>query len=521
MLSEIHLLTDQASLWPASGHQFVSLLRLLLVQSHLESGSAIINTTPTTNTTTTATTIAIVVSADLGFVFGPISGGGLDLAARLVGLLGAFLLQLVTALVVALEMAWDTWWALVLGFTITGAIQEFVDEDQLTDYLGDDGWREIGYGTAFGTASSSCSFSAVAMTRSLFTKGASAASSLGAFQFASTDLVLELALVVLTLLGWQFAVAEITGGLIAVVVLGIIYRRFVPPSWVERARSHARALDETECATCGMAAPPTDEETITRTFDGEHRYFCCGGCLNAYDPADDREAVTAGPELLSGDRWQSAITNTMSEWDMLWRDILFGFLLAGLLAAFVPDAWWTALFGVGPEGSLTRLLSNVVLGAIVGVLTFLCSVGNIPFAVVLWQNGVSFGGVLAFIFADLLILPLVRTYHRYYGLRMAGVMFAAFFAAAVIAGFLVELVFSGVGLVPSPGTSGGTVPGAYTSLFNVVTLPLFAVQVYVALEPDQRVRLGNRIAPHVAGVLYHAYDLVRRVAYALESRGLK
>ncbi|QRV15728.1 permease [Haloterrigena salifodinae] len=456
---------------------------------------------------------------------GPVSPapneGSLEFAARLAGLLGAVLLRLLEAAIIAFEMAWETWWALVLGFTITGAVQEFVSEDRLTDYLGDDGWREVGYGALFGASSSSCSFSAVATTRSLFTKGASAAASLGAFQFASTDLVLELALVVTLLLGWQFAAAEIVGGLVAVGVLAVVYRRFVPQSWIERARAHARALQEIECATCGMAVDPTDEETIAAEFDGERRHFCCGGCHNAYDPSTDRDPVTAGPELLSGDRWRSATANAIREWDMLWRDVVLGFAIAGLLAAFVPTAWWTAVFGVGAEGSVLRLVSNVVLGAIVGVVTFLCSVGNVPFAVVLWQNGVSFGGVLAFIFADLVILPLVRTYRRYYGTRMAAVIAVAFFLAAVVAGLVVELVFGGLGLVPPAGAAGGTVSGTYTALFNVVAVPIFAVQVYVSLEPEQRVRIGNRLAPHIAGIVIRTQQFLERIAYALEDRGLK
>lgn len=504
MLSAIQPLTDVSVVETGQFRLLGSLIRTMLVTGELAPG-----------------TVPILDGYPPGAALTAPSGSGLDLAARLVGLLGALLIALVRAALIAFEMAWDTWWALVLGFTIAGAIQEFVSEDRLTDYLGGDEWHNIGYGTLFGAASSSCSFSAVAMTRTLFTKGASPAASLGAFQFASTDLVLELALVVLVLLGWQFVAAEIVGGLIAVVVLGIVYRRFVPDAWVERARERARTLEQIECASCGMAVDPTDEETIERRFDDERRYFCCGGCLNSYDPGDDREAVTAGPELFSGERWKSATANAIREWDMLWRDIAFGFVLAGLLAALVPSAWWTALFGIGADGSLTRLVTNVVIGASVGVLTFLCSVGNIPFAVVLWQNGVSFGGALAFIFADLLILPLVRAYQRYYGLRMAGVMFVGFFLAAVIAGLVVELVFGSLGLVPPTGAAGGTVPKTYTALLNVVTLPVFAVQVYVALEPHQRARLGNRLAPYVAGILYRIYDLLRRIAYALESRGLK
>ncbi|SER68905.1 permease [Natrinema salaciae] len=500
MLSAFHSLTDASSLALAQGRPVASLAVAMI--EHGRGRPAL----------------------TLGLLPGPPvapNGGGLDLAARLAGALGAFLLAVVEGAIIAFEMAWETWWALVLGFTITGAVQEFVSEDRLTDYLGDDGWREIGYGALFGASSSSCSFSAVATTRSLFTKGASAASSLGAFQFASTDLVLELALVVTLLLGWQFAAAEIVGGLVAVAVLGVFYRRFVPESWIERARARARGLEDTECATCGMAASPTDADTIERTVDGERQYFCCSGCANAYDPATDRDAVTAGPELLSADRWRSATANAVREWDMLWRDIALGFLIAGLLAALVPTSWWTALFGVGAEGSLTRLGSNVVIGAVVGVLTFLCSVGNVPFALVLWENGVSFGGVLAFIFADLLILPLVRTYRRYYGTRMAAVVSVAFFVAAITAGAVVELLFGGLGLIPPAGEAGGTISGTFTTLFNVVAIPILAVQVYVALEPHQRVRIGNRLAPHVAGVIYHAHKALERLAYALEDRGLK
>lgn len=502
MLSAIHSTTDAFSLALTQARPLVSLVSAAAENGPVRPGP-------------------IGDGLAAGAVFAPPNGGGLDLAARLAGAFGAVLLRIVAGLLIAFEMAWDTWWALVLGFTITGAVQEFVAEDRLTDYLGDDGWREVAYGALFGASSSSCSFSAVATTRSLFTKGASAAASLGAFQFASTDLVLELALVVTLLLGWQFAAAEIVGGLVAIAVVAIVYRRFVPKSWVERARAHARSLEETQCGTCGMAADPTEEETIVETFDGDRRYFCCGGCRNAYEPATDRETVTAGPELLSGDRWRSATENAVREWDMLWRDIVFGFLIAGLLAALVPTSWWTAIFGVGAEGTLVRSVSNVFLGAIVGVLTFLCSVGNVPFAVVLWENGVSFGGVLAFIFADLLILPLVRTYRRYYGTRMAAVIFVAFFLAAVTAGLAVELVFGGLGLVPPPGETGGTISGTFTALFNAIAIPILAIQVYVALEPHQRVRIGNRLAPHVAGVVYRVEKALERIAYALEDRGLE
>ncbi|MFC4990392.1 MULTISPECIES: permease [Saliphagus] len=455
----------------------------------------------------------------VGRAFAPGSSGGFELAVRLVGLLGAVLADVAYGVRIAVGMAWDSWWALVFGFTVTGAIREFVPEDVLVDYLGDDGWREIGYGTLFGASSSSCSFSAVATTRSLFAKGGSAAATLGVFQFAATDLVVELGLVLVILLGWQFLAAEVVGGLVAVVAVGVFYRRYVPAEWVAVARRHARSFDDPTCATCGMEVDLREEDSESREFDGERRYFCCGGCLGAYDPPT--EAVTAGPELLSPGRWRAATANTIAEWEMLRRDIALGFLIAGLLAAVVPDPWWATAFGVGADGSATRVFVHVLMGTVIGSLTFLCSVGNVPFAVVLWTNGVSFGAVLAFVFADLLIPPLVRTYRRYYGSRMAAVVTAAFFLAAVVGGLAAHAVFGLLGLIPSPDAAGGSVPGTYTALLNVVATPLLAVQIVLTMDAQRRRRLADRLAPHVAGVLYRTHAVLERVAYALENRGLR
>ncbi|WP_135852236.1 permease [Halorussus salinus] len=407
----------------------------------------------------------------------------------------------------ALGMAWETWWALVLGFTITGAVEEFVGDDRMAEYLGDDGLREVGYGTLFGSLSSSCSFSAVATAKTLFKKGASGVSSLAAFQFAATDLVAELGLVMWILLGWQFVAAEFVGGLIAVGVLAYLYRDVVPSEWFEVARQHALELDEVTCPACGMTADPSDDDTVAATVDGATEYFCCGGCLRAYrarNDADVVEAETADLRSLAG--WKTAATNAIREWDMLWEDIALGFLLAGLIAAFVPDAWWTSLFGVGGEGSLTWVTVHVVLGVTIGVLTFLCSVGNVPFALVLWNNGVAFGAVLAFVFADLAIPQLVRTYRRYYGSRMAAVMFGATALAAVVAGVAVHYLFDFSGLIPAQGATGGaTGPGAgYTLALNLLFTPLFLAQVGAAYGHE---RIGNLLValPGIVGpYLYRA-----------------
>lgn len=438
--------------------------------------------------------------------------------------------SLLDGLELALDMAWETWWALVLGFTLTGAVEEFVTERQMTQYLGDDGWQEVGLGTLFGIASSSCSFSAIATAKTLFKKGASPVASIGAFQFAATDLVVELGLVMWILLGWQFVAADFVGGVVAVVVLAMIYRR-VPDNWFERAREHARALDGATCAACGMDAPPDDEETITLATDGKTLYFCCGGCKMVYRNRQEtsgpsklsessepsklaKPAGVAGggdgtAELTSRQAWARAATSTVKEWDMLWEDIGVGFLIAGLIAALVPQAWWTTLFSTGGSG-FTWVLSNSVIAVLVGVATFICSVGNIPFALVLWQNGIAFGSVLSFVFADLIIPPLVNAYRRYYGDRIAAVLFVAMFIASVVAGVTVHYVFAGLNLVPPQGQVGGTAPEGYTLVLNLLLTPVFVGQVYVAYGPD---RIGDALVafPGVVGSAY--YDVRRALAH--------
>ncbi len=407
--------------------------------------------------------------------------------------------SLLHGIALAFGMAWETWWALVLGFTLTGAVEEFVTERQMTRYLGDDGWREAGIGTGFGIASSSCSFSAIATAKTLFKKGASPVASLAAFQFAATDLVVELGLVMWILLGWQFVAADFAGGLVAVAVLVLIYRR-VPDDWFERAREHVRELDGVTCGACGMDAPPSDEDTVKLPADGGTHYFCCSGCERVFENRDRKtqpETTDWAEELTSRDAWKRAATSTVKEWDMLWEDIAIGFAVAGLVAALVPQTWWTSLFGAGESGFLW-VLSNSILAVLIGVLTFVCSVGNVPFALVLWQNGIAFGSVLAFIFADLIIPPIVNAYRRYYGTRMAVVLFLSMFAASVIAGVVVHYLFSGLHLIPPQGQVGGTAPDSYTLVLNLLFTPLFFAQMYVTYGPD---RVGDFVValPGIVG----------------------
>ncbi|WP_227354535.1 permease [Haladaptatus salinisoli] len=407
----------------------------------------------------------------------------------------------------AIGMAWETWWALVLGFTLTGAVDEFVTERQMSRYLGDDGWREVGLGTLFGIASSSCSFSAIATAKTLFKKGASPVASFAAFQFAATDLVVELGLVMWILLGWQFVAADFAGGLVAVAVLALVFRR-VPDEWFERARRHVYELDGATCAACGMDASPDDGETVTAKVDDETRRFCCSGCEMVYRNRESAPSKTdPTEELTSLEAWTRAATSTVKEWDMLWKDIAVGFLIAGLLAALVPRTWWTTLFSTGGSGFLW-VASNSVIAVLIGVLTFVCSVGNVPFALVLWQNGIAFGSVLAFIFADLIIPPIVNAYRRYYGARIAAVLFAAMFVAAVVAGIVVHYLFSGLDLVPPQGAVGGTAPSEYTVVLNLLFTPLFFAQVTAAYGTE---RVGDALVA-LPGVVGDALVDVRRAA---------
>jgi hypothetical protein len=437
---------------------------------------------------------------------------------RLIATIMSVTASFADALRLIARMTWETWWALVLGFTLSGVVEVFVSEERMTELLGDDGWREVALGSAFGAASSSCSYSAVGTSKSLFKKGASGVASLGAFLFASTDLVIELGLVMWVLLGWEFVVGEYLGGVIAIAVLAVIFRNVVPQRWFDAAREHLHAVEETTCDACGMEADPTDEATIAVETTGGTKYFCCGGCRRAYE---SQHGETSGSEvswtekLLTTDGWDTACTKTIKDWEMLWRDVAFGFVLAGFIGAFVPEAWWAALFGA--ETGLQSVVFDTVLAVVIGVVTFMCSVGNVPFALVLWTNGLPFGSVLAFIYADLIIPPLVRTYRRYYGTRMAAVLFGSLFVAAVVAGVAAHYLLGGLGIVPPRTEVGGTLSGGYTTTLNLVLTPVFLAQVYVTYGPE-RMEAAVRGLPRTAWdcfeTLLDAIDLLVRTGMA-------
>jgi uncharacterized membrane protein YraQ (UPF0718 family) len=391
---------------------------------------------------------------------------------------------LIEGLRLAAEMGWETWWALVLGFTIAGAVETFVSEEKMSAVLGGTGWRELGLGTLFGAASSSCSFGAVATTKSLFKKGASPVASLAAFQFASTNLVIELGLVMWILLGWQFVVADYVAGLFLIGLLALTFRYVVPDGWFETAREHLRATEGIRDPSCGMEVDPTDDDVVSLETDGGDEYFCSESCKSAYEESQRQADATWRDRLLTRDGWRLASKNALGEWNMLWTDIVAGFLIAGLIGAFVPRAWWTTLFGVGAEGTLTWVAASALIGVVVGVVTFVCSVGNVPFALILWSNGIAFGGVMSFIFADLIVPTITDAYRRYYGLRMAAVLFLSIFVGAVLSGVAIHYLWSGLGLVPPAGEASGTAPGGYTTYLNAAFTLLFLGQVYVGYVRD-------------------------------------
>ena len=275
------------------------------------------------------------------------------------------------ALLMAASMFWQVGWSLVLGFVISAMLQALVSRDRIVAALGRGGAREVALATMAGAASSSCSYAAAAVTRTLFTKGAALGPSL-AFLFASTNLVVELGAALLLLMGWQFTLGEWLGGVVLVAILSVLVRVTASPRMVAAARAHAIATG------------------------GGHSHG-----------SSELPGGTVRERLRQRDTWIAIAQNFASDWRMLWRDLLLGFVIAGALAAFVPGGVWRALFVTGAHPIL-QVPANALLGPLVAVLSFVCSIGNVPMAAVLWGSGVSFGGVLAFLFADLLVLAAAR-----------------------------------------------------------------------------------------------------------------
>jgi uncharacterized protein len=342
------------------------------------------------------------------------------------------------ALSLAGSMTWEITWALILGFALSAVIQAVVRKSTIVRLLGDDRARTLARAAAFGAASSSCSYAAVALARSLFRKGASFTAAT-AFEIASTNLVIEL-------MGWQFTLAEFAGGLVMIFVLAVLFRLFLQDRLLREARQQA-------------------ERGLAGSMEGHA----------AMDMSVRRPGWFAG-RLLSAEGFTSVSHVFVMEWAAIIRDLIGGLLIAGAIAAWVPDAFWQAFFFTGHP--LAAKLWGPLIGPAVSVFSFVCSIGNVPLAVVLWKGGISFGGAVAFIYADLIILPILNIYRKYYGAAMALFLLGTFYAAIVIAGYVVELVFGGLGLIPSPESAKIPDQGVswnYTTWLNIAFLLLAAV----------------------------------------------
>src|SRR5438270_2552651 len=325
----------------------------------------------------------------------------------------------------AFLMAWEVWWALVLGFALSAIVQAWVPRARVERALGGSGARPVALATALGAASSSCSYAAIAIAKSLFQKGASAAAAL-AFQFASTNLVFELGIVMWVLIGWQFTLGEFVGGLLLISVMTPLVRVFISARAERQAREHARRADT------GHQHHPA----------GEH--------------------MTPRERITSMSAWSDVAHNFRNDWSMLWKEITAGFFLAGFIGLLGNDFFNGLFVTDAPSG--VRTVENVVVGPIIAVLSFVCSVGNVPLAAVLWSGGISFAGVVAFIFADLIVVPIVLAYRKYYGTKFALRITALMLVTMIIAALIVDGLFSLVGLIPHSRPSRGDVVGLAASL---------------------------------------------------------
>jgi hypothetical protein len=344
-------------------------------------------------------------------------------------------------------MTWQITWALILGFALSAVVQAVVRRSTVVRLLGDDRPRTLVRASALGVASSSCSYAAVALARSLFRKGADFTAAM-AFEIASTNLVVELGVILALLMGWQFTLAEFTGGPVMIVVLALLFRLLLRERLLRGAREQA-------------------DRALAGSMEGH--------------AAMDMSVGGDGPflrRLLTREGFTSVAHVFVMEWAAILRDLIIGLLVAGAIAAWVPDSFWRGFFFSGHP--FAAKLWGPLIGPLVALVSFVCSIGNVPLAVVLWKGGISFGGVVAFIFADLLILPILSIYRKYYGLRMAAFLAGTFYVAMVLAGYLVELVFGGLGLIPSQSAAKIPDQGVswdYTSFLNIAFLLLAAVLV--------------------------------------------
>lgn len=347
------------------------------------------------------------------------------------------------ALIMSFTMAWEILWALILGFWLSAVIQAVVSKEEMSRLLPDDSPRTIALACGLGAASSSCSYAAVALSRSMFRKGANFTAAM-AFQFASTNLVLELGILLAVLMGWQFTLAEFTGGPLMIVILVLLFKVFLTPKIVDAAREQAdKGIQGRMEEHAGMDMS-LHEGTIW------HRMTSVKG--------------------------RTAISHFfVMDWASLWLDIGVGLLIAGALAAWVPKHFWQAFFFEGHP--LLAKFWGPAVGPIVAIVSFVCSIGNVPLAAVLWNGGISFGGVVAFLFADLIVLPILDIYRKYYGLKISLFLLLIFYVSMAVAALAVEFIFGALHLIPQEHhirIVEGAISWNYTTWLNIGFLVLSA-----------------------------------------------
>jgi hypothetical protein len=351
------------------------------------------------------------------------------------------------ALAIAGSMTWQVLWALILGFVLSAIVQAIVRRDTITRLLGDDRPKTLTRSAGLGAASSSCSYAAVALARSLFRKGANFTSAM-AFEIASTNLVIELGIILALVLGWQFTLAEFVGGPLMIMFLAVLFRLFLRQRLLEDARFQADK---------GLAGSMEGHAAMDMSIRGD------GTLL----------------QRLRSDEGFTAVSHIfVMEWAAVLRDIVLGLLIAGAVAAWVPDTFWQHLFFEG-HPFLAKLWGPLI-GPLVAVVSFVCSIGNVPLAGVLWNGGISFGGVVSFIFADLIIVPIIFIYRKYYGPKMALFITATFYVTMVAAGYAVEILFGLLHLTPTERNAKITETGIswnYTTVLNIMFLVVAAVLI--------------------------------------------
>jgi uncharacterized protein len=356
--------------------------------------------------------------------------------------------EILDALSFAGGMTWEILWALILGFTLSGVVQAVVSKEEMRRLLPDDRPKTVAKATGLGAASSSCSYAAVALSRSLFRKGADFTSAM-AFQFASTNLVFELGIVMGLLLGWEFVAGEFVGGPLMIVLMVVAFRLFLTPRLVAEARAQAEK---------GRLGSMEGHAEMDMSVGGKGTWW---------------------QRLRTPDGFTATADYFVMDWAAIGRDIAAGLLIAGALAAWVPESFWQGLFLT--DHPTAAKLWGPLIGPLVAMISFVCSVGNVPLAAVLWNGGISFGGVLAFIFADLIILPILNIYRKYYGARMAAFLLVVFYATMALSGLLVELLFEALGIVPTERNADvveASVTWNYTTYLNIIFLLVAAVLVW-------------------------------------------